>query len=50
MIGMDITQEIEAYRKRMAFRDGTLLKSGTKNLEAYREVQWMKQIFEKYSV
>lgn len=50
MIGMDITQEIDAYRKRMAFRDGTLLKAGTKKLEAYREVQWMKQIFEKYDV
>ena len=50
MIGMDITQEIEAYRKRMAIRDETVLQSGTKNIEAYQEVQWMKQILEKYSV
>lgn len=50
MLGMDITQEIEAYKIRMAVQRKVLLHSGTKNVEAYHEVMWMKQLLDKYNV
>lgn len=50
MLGFDISRELTAYKDRLQGQEQTLLDSGTKNLEAYQEVMWMKQVFEKYHV
>lgn len=48
MLDFDISRELMSYKWRMSGQEKTLLESGTKNLEAYQEVRWMKQVLSKY--
>lgn len=47
-LGMDVSQEIAAYKRRLNLHRNELLKNGSENLVRYKNTEWKLSVLEKY--